>query len=90
MNKIINPESTALQQSQDQWQKLFAFLLWKTYGTRTVTITMADIQAMLDSFEPGMACVFTHWHKDYLEFSLVTEERAQALAAHDAANKGQA
>lgn len=86
----INPDSVALQQLDEHWQKIAAFLLWKLAGTAKVSITLADMKAMSEAFEPGMPCVNTHAHFESLDFQLVTEEAAQRLAAHDRTMKGHA
>lgn len=85
----VNPDSTILQQVDGEWQKLCAFILWKTSGTGVVKVTIDDMRRMAEQFKPGFPVIFTHGHADSIEFSLVTEERAKVLAEYDAAqNKG--
>lgn len=85
----LNPDSAVLQQVDGYWQKLAALILWKTVGAgHVVKVTAADIEAMGAHFTPGEATILTHGHVDSIDFSLVSSERAAAIAAHDAAMHG--
>lgn len=85
----VNPESSILQQVDGEWQKMCAFILWKTVGRGVVKIDIEDMKRPAVEFHPGFPVIFTHGHADAIEFSLVTEERAKVLAEYDAAqNKG--
>ncbi len=90
VNKVINPDSTVLQQVDGQWQKLAALILWKLKGREVVRITGADIEKMRAEFAPGVAVVFTHGLSDAIEFSIVDEAAAARLAEHDKTLRGQA
>lgn len=90
MNKI-NPDSEVLGQVDGYWQKIAMMILWKTVGKGVVVkITAEDMQALAKEFAPGTPVIFTHGKSDALEFSLVTEEAAHRLAAHDKKMRGTA
>ncbi len=84
----INPDSTVLEQVDGHWQKLAMLILWKTSGRKAVKITAADMALCASEFAPGCPVIFTHGMSDALEFSIVTEDRARELAAHDATMRG--
>ncbi len=84
-NKVINPDAVVLGQIDGHWQKIAAFLLYKLAGETPVRITGADMEAMAAKFAPG---IFTHGGSDFMEFSIVSEEAAQRIAAHDATMRG--
>lgn len=86
--KILNPDSTVLQQVDGQWMKLATLILWKTAGRGKVTITAADMQAMSDAFAPGIPTLMTHGHVDSFDFQIIDAEAAERLAAHDATQRG--
>lgn len=86
----LNPESTVLQQLDEHWQKMAALILWKLAGSKQIRITANDIQALNDAFAPGGPVIYTHGHKDSLEFQIVDGATAERLAAHDAKIKGRA
>lgn len=88
MSQKINPDSTILQQTDGHWQKLAAFIIWKLAGAAPVRITAADMESMAAAFAPGIPVILTHGHSDSIEFSIVTEEAAQRLAAHDKNMRG--
>lgn len=91
MDGKINPESVILQQLDNQWQKMAVFLLWKLAGRKVVRITGEDMAKCVAEFAPGAPVIFTHGMSDAIEFSLVDEERAKALAEYDATtNRGHA
>jgi hypothetical protein len=76
-------DAAVLDQLREHWQKVAALIVWKL-APRGLTLTFKDI----DSFPPG--CVlFTHGHKDSIDFKIVTQAEAEQLAAHDArTNRG--
>lgn len=86
--RVINPDSTVLQQVDGQWQKLAALILWKLSGRSVVRITAEDMAKMQAEFAPGVAVIFTHGHSDSIEFSIVDEAAATRLAAHDKTLRG--
>lgn len=90
MENAINPDSTILQQVDGEWQKLAAAILWKLVKRGVVKVTVEDLKEMEAEFAPGMACIFTHGHAESIEFSLVTMEQAERLAAHDKTMRGAA
>jgi hypothetical protein len=65
-------------------------ILWKLAGRSVVKITAEDMKRCRDEFEPGMPVILTHGHSDSVEFSIVTMEQADRLAAHDATLRGSA
>lgn len=83
-------DAPVLDQVDGYWQKLAAFILWKTSGRNMVRITAEDMQAMEKAFAPGIPVILTHGHTDSLEFSLVTEEAAVRLAEHNKKIRGAA
>ena len=80
----INPDSVILQQLDSQWQKMCMLILWKTSGRGVVKVTGEDMAKCAKEFAPGSPVIFTHGMYDAIEFSIVTEERAKALAEYDA------
>lgn len=89
--KKLNPDSATLQQLDGHWQKMAAIILHKLVGRAMVTVTSEDIERFQAEFAPGMPVVYTHGHKDSIDFQLVDLETAQRLADHDARmNKGRA
>jgi hypothetical protein len=91
MNRVINPDSTILQQVDGHWQKLAALILWKTVGRdKIVLITHADIEEFHRAFAPGTGVILTHGHAESIGFSLIDEAAAQRLAEHDSTIKGTA
>lgn len=86
----LNPEAVVLQQLQGQWQKIAMLVLWKLKGTAVLKITGAEIEAFTAAFEPGLPVLFTHGLYDGFELSIVTEEAAARLAAHNATMQGHA
>lgn len=83
----VNPDSTVLQQLDQQWQKIAAVLVWKL-ARSGVTISGDDFEKFAQEGDAGQAVLFTHGHKDSIELSIVTAERARALAEYDAQQRG--
>jgi hypothetical protein len=82
---VINPDSAILQQLDGEWQKICALLLWKL-APNGVTLTHDDIQRF-----PQDLALYTHGHKDSIDFKMITLEAAKLLAEHDArTNRGRA
>ena len=88
--KVLNPDSTVLQQVDGQWQKLAILILWKCAGRNVVRITAAEIAALKAEFAPSGPVIFTHGMHDAFEFSLISEDDAKRLVAHDATMRGHA
>ena len=88
--KKLNPESTILQQLDGEWPKMALLLLWKLAGRNQVKLTAAEIENCINEFSPGVPVIYTHGHKDSIDFQLVDEDTAQRLATHDATMKGNA
>jgi hypothetical protein len=82
----LNPDSVILQQVDGQWQKLAMLILWKCVGAgKVVRVTADDIERLNKTFAPGIPVIFTHGHSDSIDFSIVTEQRAQQIGEHDKA-----
>ena len=85
----INQDSVILQQLDGQWQKMCMLILWKTSGRQVVRVTAEDMAKCAKEFAPGSPVIFTHGMSDAIEFSIVDEKRAAALAEYDATtNRG--
>lgn len=85
-------DAPILDQTREHWQKMLALVLFKVrkqYGAFQIKITVEDIEAMNAAYG-GNAVVFTHGHHDSIELSLVTQDQAQMIAAHNAGIKGRA
>lgn len=89
-HKTINPDSVVLSQLQGHWQKMAMLILWKLNGRQPVKITAEDMMRFNAEFAPGIPCLYTHGHSDSIDFQIVDEERARALAVHDATMRGRA
>lgn len=84
-------DAPILDQLDGQWQKFAAVILWKLHGNQQVRITAEDIDAFGKQFGAGgFPVIFTHGHKDSIEFQIVSEEAAKRIAAHDAERRGTA
>ena len=81
---VMNPESAILQQLDHHWQQIAALLVWKL-AQNGVTLTEKEISQF-----PTDLVLFTHGHKDSIDFKLVTREQAEQLAKFDAAQAGHA
>jgi hypothetical protein len=86
----LNPGSVILEQIDGQYEK-FLLLILKKYLPQGAVITQADIQALLDT-PPGEGFVlFSHGHRDSIEFKAIKEKDAARLVEHDErTNKGRA
>lgn len=89
-NQEINPDSTVLRQLDGYWQRVALLILWKCKGRVRITITEKEIAQFAKEFEPGNAVLLTQGQKDCLEFQVITEERARALAEYDRTQRGHA
>lgn len=90
MSNKLN-DALILNQLDGQWQKFAAIILWKLNGNRQVRITAEDIDAFGQQFGAGGSpIIFTHGHKESIEFQIVSEEAAARIAAHDAKSRGTA
>jgi hypothetical protein len=83
----MNPEAVVLNQLREQWEKVAAVLVWKL-ARDGVRITFEDLEQFGRECVAGEAVLFTHGHKDSIEFAIVTAERARALAEHDRNQSG--
>lgn len=84
--KVLNPDSTMMQQSEGHWQKYLCFLIWKL-AREGVTITSEDITEFANQ---DKNILLTHGHIDSIEFKLVTHAEAERIRNYDANNKGTA
>jgi hypothetical protein len=84
-------DAPILDQVEGYYEKILLMVLRK-YKPNGVVLTAADIHAMADENErPNPWVLFTHGHKDSIEFKAIREDEATRLAQHDAAtNKGKA
>lgn len=88
-NRIINPDSTVLQQVDGYWQKLAAMIVWKLVPRgESVTITAEDMKRFAADYAPTGPVLLTHGHFDSFEFKIVSEADAQRLAEHDRTMRG--
>jgi len=88
--KIVNPDSTILQQVDGQWQKLAAMIVWKLAGTSTVRLTAGDMDRFNAEFSPGIPVLLTQGHADAIELQIVDEAAALRIADHDSKMRGSA
>lgn len=82
----VNPDSTMAQQIDPHKEKMLAFAIWVTVRDGKIRITTEEIEAMLAKF-PGGPIVFTHGTQDTIELSLITPQKAQEIAAYEAARR---
>lgn len=83
----VNPDSTVLNQLEDQWEKIVAIPVWKL-ARDGVRITLQDLESFAKETAAGDAVLFTHGHYDSFDFKIVTAQRAQELAEWDAKQRG--
>lgn len=89
--KVINPDSTVLQQVDGYWQKIATFLLHKLKGREAVRISTADMEATAADFAAaGGPVLLTIGQADGLVFQVIDHQAAEQLAAHDAQQRGRA
>ena len=75
-------DAAILEQIDGQYEKFLLLILHK-YVPQGAVITHADIQALVD-MPPGEGLVlFSHGHKDSIEFKAVKERDAARLVEHD-------
>lgn len=84
----INPEAVVFEQLRDEWEKIAAVLVWKLSRYSIVQITWQDLEKFQMEVDRGEAVMFTHGHKESIEFSIVTASRAVELARHDQEQSG--
>jgi hypothetical protein len=87
---VLNPDSVIVNQMEGHWQKLLMLVIWKLSPDKPVRITSEDMLAVESYFAPSIPHIFTHGTHDAIELSLVTEEQAHKIVAHDAKLKGTA
>lgn len=83
----INPDNATLEQIREHWEKIAVILIWKL-AHDGVRITGQDLDRFQAEADAGEAVLYTHGHKDSIEFAIVTASRAVELAAHDKAQSG--
>lgn len=89
MSNKLN-DAPIIDQLDGQWQKFAAIILWKLNGNKAVQITGDDIERFGQQFTFGSPVIFTHGHKESIEFQIVSEEAAGRIAALQAGAKGTA
>jgi len=84
-------DAPILDQIDGQYEK-FLLLILRKYKPVGVIITQADIEALLRDQDGGDPWVlFSHGHRDSIEFKAIRASEAKVIAAHDAAtNRGKA
>ena len=83
--KVLNPDSTIIQQSEGHWQKYLMLVISKL-APDGVTVTVQD----MEKFAQQERILLTHGHVDSIEFKLVTRAEADRIVAYDKAQKGAA
>ena len=83
--KILNPDSTIMQQSEGHWQKYLMLVISKL-APAGVTITVRDMEKLAGEER----ILLTHGHIDSIEFKLVTRAEAERLIAYDKTQRGTA
>jgi len=84
--RVINPDSTILQQSEGHWQRYLTLVVWKL-AKNGVTITNNDIERFIAE---GEQILLTHGHVDSIEFKLITADEARRIAEYDRQQRGKA
>lgn len=88
-NVKINPDSVILNQLEGEWEKICMVILRKLSPNTPVKITAQDFIDIRKDFAPNGPVLFTHGMHDAIELSIITHERANELAAYDAALRSQ-
>ena len=83
--RVINPDSTIMQQSEGHWQKYLMLVISKL-APAGVTITIRDMEKLAGEER----VLLTHGHIDSIEFKLVTRAEADRIVAYDKTQKGTA
>lgn len=89
-NNVMNPDNAMMRQSEGQWQKYLALVVYKLkkeHGMASVSITAEDIE---EFGEERANILLTHGHVGSIEFKLVTPEQAHLLVMHDRGQAGTA
>lgn len=84
--KVLNPDSTMMQQSEGHWQKYLCLVIWKL-AREGVVITSADI---IEFANQDKNVLLTHGHIESIEFKLVTPAEAERIRNYDRKQKGTA
>jgi hypothetical protein len=80
VNKLNN--APILTQLEGQYEK-FLLLVLRKYKPNGVVITHADIEALLRENEgPDPIVLFSHGHKDSIEFKAIRTSQAAVIQAH--------
>ncbi len=82
--EIMNPDSAMMMQSEGNWQKYFALVLFKL-APNGVNITVDDMKAF---GEQPNTVVLTHGHSDSIDFKLIDWKTAKILSDHEATQRG--
>lgn len=88
--KVLNPDSTVLNQLDGQWQKLAMFAVWKLNKYKPCIIKAADMESLMKEFHPNLPYLLVQGTPDGIILQVITEERAKALAKYDAKQRGTA
>jgi hypothetical protein len=76
MPRALNPNHPVVKETQEQWYKLCAILMFK-YGQAEVQVTAEDIARFMQS---GKSNITIHPKNDVITLRLVTDEEAARLA----------
>jgi hypothetical protein len=84
-------DAPILDQVEGQYEK-FLLLVLRKYKPNGVVITMADLEAVSRDQDAGDPWVlFTHGHRDSIEFKAIRTSEAKRIVEHEkATNKGRA
>lgn len=81
-------DAEILEQIDGQYEKFLLLILHK-YVPQGAVITHDDIQVLADVGPGERLVLFSHGHKDSIEFKAIRERDAARLVAHDeATNRG--
>lgn len=83
-------DAAVLDQVDGQYEK-FLMLVLRKYLPEGVVLTLADITAAADEQAgPDPLVLFTHGHKESIEFKVIRMSDARRITEHDkATNRGQ-
>jgi hypothetical protein len=72
-------EAPILEQIDNKWDILFTWLMWKMSKYDKVVISIKDMEEFRLVQDAEHLVLFTHGHKDCIEFQLMSQERAEAV-----------
>lgn len=87
---ILNPDSFMMQQSEGQWMKFAALILWKTQQENPLVVTVKDLQEFGQVFPGSFPTLAVTGGNDYLKFQIVDGDTAERMAEEDRKSEGHA